>query len=115
MMNRQMRRQARRQQAKQGGQSPSQAQQPLAMLQKVQEELETTTVEGSAGGGVVKVVVTGKQTVESVEIAPEAVEDLEMLQDLVVAAINDAMNKSQELASEKLSIITGGMNIPGLT
>ena len=113
MMNRQMRRQAKRQQAK--GQGGIQAQQPLAMLQKVQEELETLTVEGSAGGGVVKVVVTGKQTVDSVEIAPEAVEDLEMLQDLVTAAVNDALTKSQEMASEKLSVITGGMNIPGLT
>ena len=62
-----------------------------------------------------KVVVTGKQTVESVEIAPEAVEDVELLQDLVTAAVNDAMTKSQELASEKLSVITGGLNIPGLT
>lgn len=113
MMNRQMRRQAKRQQAK--SQGSVQAQQPLAMLQKVQEELETLTVEGSAGGGVVKVVVTGKQTVESVEIAPEAVEDLEMLQDLVTAAVNDGLTKSQEMASENLSVITGGMNIPGLT
>ena len=112
-MNRQMRRQAQRQQGKQQGQA--QMQQPMAMLQKVQEELETVTVEGSAGGGVVKVVVTGKQTVESVEIAPEAVEDVELLQDLVTAAVNDAMTKSQELASEKLSVITGGLNIPGLT
>jgi DNA-binding YbaB/EbfC family protein len=111
-MNRQMRRQARRQQGKQPG---GQAQQPLAMLQKVQEELETLTVEGSAGGGVVKVMVTGKQTVESVEIAPEALEDVEMLQDLVTAAVNDALNKSQEMASEKLSSITGGLNLPGLT
>ena len=110
-MNRQMRRQARRQQGKQ----QPQAQQPLAMLQKVQEELETLTVEGSAGGGVVKVLMTGKQTVESVQIAPEAVEDVEMLQDLVTAAVNDALNKSQEMATQKLSAITGGMNIPGLT
>ena len=85
------------------------------MLQKVQEELETLTVEGSAGGGVVKVVMTGKQTIESVEIAPEAVEDVELLQDLVTAAVNDALSKSQEMASEKLGVITGGMNIPGLT
>ena len=113
MMNRQMRRQAQRQQGRQQGQP--QIQQPLAMLQKVQEELETLTVEGSAGGGVVKVVVTGKQTVESVEIAPEAAEDVELLQDLVTAAVNDAMNKSQEMASEKLGAITGGLNIPGLT
>jgi len=111
MMNRQMRRQAQRQQ----GKSQPQIQQPLAMLQKVQEELETLTVEGSAGGGVVKVVMTGKQTVEAVEIAPEAAEDVEMLQDLVTAAVNDALNKSQEMASEKLGAITGGMKIPGLT
>ena len=111
MMNRQMRRQAQRQQ----GKNQPQGQQPLEMLQKMQEELETLTVEGSAGGGVVKVVMTGKQTVESVEIAPEAVEDVEMLQDLVTAAVNDALSKSQEMASQKLSTITGGMNIPGLT
>ena len=110
-MNRQMRRQARRQQ----GKPQLQDQQPMAMLQKVQEELETLTVEGSAGGGVIKVVMTGKQTVESVEIAPEAVDDVEMLQDLVTAAVNDALSKSQEMASQKLSVITGGINIPGLT
>ena len=62
-----------------------------------------------------KVLMTGKQTVESVQIAPEAVEDVEMLQDLVTAAANDALNKSQEMATQKLSAITGGMNIPGLT
>ena len=109
-MNRQMRRQAQKQQGKQ----PSSAQDPVAMLQKVQEELGTLTVEGSAGGGVVKVVVTGKQTVESVEIAPEALEDVEMLQDLVTAAVNDALSRSQELAQEKLGVITGGMGLPGL-
>jgi DNA-binding YbaB/EbfC family protein len=114
MMNRQMRRQARRQQAKQQTQQV-QAQQPMEMLQKVQDELETLTCEGSAGGGVVKVIITGRQTVESVEIAPEALEDVEMLQDLVTAAVNDALNKSQEMASEKLSSITGGLNLPGLT
>ena len=113
MMNRQMRRQARRQQGKQ--QAQSQSQQPMDMLQKVQDELEALTVEGSAGGGAVKVVITGKQTVESVEISPEAVEDLEMLQDLVTAAVNDGLSKSQELASEKISALTGGLNIPGLT
>ena len=92
-----------------------QAQKQLAQLQKIQEELETMTVEGSAGGGAVKVVMTGKQTVESVSIEPDALEDVEMLQDLVTAAVNDALNKSQEMASEKLSAITGGLNIPGLT
>jgi DNA-binding YbaB/EbfC family protein len=91
-----------------------QAQRLQAQLQKVQEELETLTVEGSSGGGVVKVVMTGKQTVESVTIEPEAAEELEMLQDLVTAAVNDAFNKTQELASQKMSAVTGGMNIPGL-
>ena len=114
MMNRQMRRAARRQQGKGSPQTNAQVQQPMAMLQKVQEELETMTVEGSAGGGVVKVVMTGKQTVESVEIDPDAAEDVEMLQDLVTAAVNDALNKSQEMASEKLSVLTGGLDIPGL-
>ena len=114
-MNRQMRRAARRQQAKGSGRTNAQAQPPMAMLQKVQDELETMTVEGSAGGGVVKVIMTGKQTVESVEIDTDAAEDVEMLQDLVTAAVNDALNKSQELASEKLSVLTGGLDIPGLT
>lgn len=91
-----------------------QAQKLQAQLQKVQEELETLTVIGTAGGGVVKVVMTGKQSVESVTIEPEAAEDVELLQDLVAAAVNDAFNKTQELASQKMSSVTGGMNIPGL-
>ena len=92
-----------------------QAQRMQAQLQKIQEELETATVEGSAGGGVVKVVMTGKQMVESVTIEQEAAEDVELLQDLVAAAFNDATNKTQEMAASKMSAITGGMNIPGLT
>ena len=92
-----------------------QAQRMQAQLQKIQEELETLTVEGSAGGGVVKVTMTGKQVVESVTIEPEAAEDVELLQDLVVAAFNDATEKTQQLAASKMSVITGGMNIPGLT
>ena len=116
MMNRQMRRQARKIQAKQQqGKQPLPAQQPMEMLQKVQDELETLNVEGSAGGGVVKVIMTGKQTVESVEIDPEALEDVEMLQDLVTAAVNDALTRSQEMASQKLSALTGGLDIPGIT
>ena len=91
-----------------------QAQQLQARLQKAQEELESSVVEGSAGGGAVKVVMTGKQQVESVEIAPEAAEDVELLQDLVTAAVNDAANKVQEMASKKLGSLTGGMKIPGL-
>ena len=96
MMNRQMRRQARRQQEKSQGQAPGQ--QSVNLLQQMQEELESMTTEGSAGGGVVKVVMSGKQVVESVEIAPEAVEDVELLQDLIIAAVNDALNKSQQMA-----------------
>ena len=91
-----------------------QAQRQLAQLQKIQEELEATTVTGTAGGGVVRVVMTGKQQVESVAIEPEAAEDLELLQDMIAAAVNDASAKAQELAADKMSVITGGMNIPGL-
>ncbi len=91
-----------------------QAQRLQAQLTKIQEELETLTVEGSAGGGVVKVVMTGKQVVQKVTIAPEAAEELELLQDLVLAAVNDAFAKTQELAAKKMAVVTGGMNIPGL-
>jgi DNA-binding YbaB/EbfC family protein len=90
-----------------------QAQKQLAQLQKIQEELETITVEGSAGGGAVKVVMTGKQIVESVTIDPEAAEEVDLLQDMVLAAVNDASTKAQELAAQKMSVVTGGMNIPG--
>ena len=114
-MNRQFK---RRQGRAAGGGNQSQAQQMQAQLQKIQElqeELETMTAEGTAGGGVVKVVMTGKQTIESVEIVPEALEDVELLQDLIAAAFNDAISKTQELAAAKMGSITGGMNIPGLT
>ena len=90
-----------------------QAQKQLAQLQKIQEELETMTVEGSAGGGAVKVIMTGKQIVESVTIEPEAAEEVDLLQDMVLAAVNDASTKAQELAAQKMSVVTGGMNIPG--
>ena len=91
-----------------------QAQRLQAQLEKVQEELETLTVEGTAGGGVIKVVMTGKQVVESVTIDPEAMEDADLLQDLVAAAVNDAFSKTQELAAQKMGAITGGLKIPGL-
>jgi DNA-binding YbaB/EbfC family protein len=90
-----------------------QAQKQLAQLQKIQEELETLTVEGTAGGGAVKVTMTGKQIVESVVIDPEAAEEVELLQDMVLAAVNDAATKAQELAAQKMAVVTGGMNIPG--
>ena len=91
-----------------------QAQKLQAQLEKVQEELETLTVEGSAGGGVIKIVMTGKQVVETVSIDPEAMEDADLLQDLVAAAVNDAFSKTQELAAQKMGAITGGLKIPGL-
>jgi len=92
-----------------------QAQQLQAKLAKAQEELEKTTVEASSGGGAVKVVVTGQQKVCSVKISPEAVDpkDVSMLEDLVLTAINEGLQKSKELAASKLGAITG-VNVPGL-
>tara|TARA_B100001013_G_scaffold226901_1_gene139044 strand:- start:2535 stop:2843 length:309 start_codon:yes stop_codon:yes gene_type:complete len=94
-----------------------QAQQLQKQMAKVQEEIENSKVENSVGGGVVKVVITGKMIVESIEIDPEVLdsEDVEMLQDLVQTAINGAIEKAQELASTKMGALTGGLNIPGLT
>ena len=94
-----------------------QAQQLQTRLAKAQEELEGVVVEASAGGGAVKVVITGKLKIQSIEISPDAVnpEDVEMLQDLVMAATNEAIDKAQEMAQSRLSAITGGMKIPGLT
>ena len=91
-----------------------QAQKLQAQLQKAQRDLEDSTVVGTAGGGVVRVVMTGKQTIESVEIDPEAAEDIELLQDLVTAAVNDAAAKVQEMAAQKLGGLASGLNIPGL-
>lgn len=94
-----------------------QAQELQAKLQKTQEELANETVEASAGGGAVTVVVTGHQEVKSVKISPEVVdaEDVEMLEDLVLSALNEAMRKSQELAASRLGALTGGLKLPGLT
>ena len=94
-----------------------QAQQLQKQMAKMQEEIENSKIENSVGGGVVKVVGTGKMIVESIEIDPEVVdaEDVEMLQDLVQTAINGAIEKAQELASTKMGALTGGLNIPGLT
>ncbi len=85
-------------------------------LLKAQEELGNETVEGTAGGGAVKIAMTGHQKVQSVTIDPEVVdpEDVEMLQDLVTAAVNEAVSKSHELATKRLGSVTGGMKIPGL-
>lgn len=91
-----------------------QAQQLQNRLAKAQQELEELSVEGSAGGGVVRVTMSGKQEVTAVVIDPEAAEDIDLLQDLVAAAVNDAFARTQELAAEKMGSVTGGMNIPGL-
>ncbi|EGK10063.1 YbaB/EbfC family nucleoid-associated protein [Kroppenstedtia eburnea] len=87
-----------------------------AQMAKAQEELADKEVEGTAGGGVVKVVMNGHKQVLSVEIDPEAVdpEDVEMLQDMVTAAFNEAMKNVDDLVSKDLGKLTGGLNIPGL-
>jgi DNA-binding YbaB/EbfC family protein len=92
------------------------AQQMQQEMARVQGELETATVDGSAGGGVVRATVTGKQELVSVTIDPAAVDaaDVEMLQDLVVAAVNDALGGSRKLAEQKMAAVTGGLRIPGL-
>ena len=93
-----------------------QAQQLQAKLAKAQEELGNMTVEATSGGGAVKVVMDGHQKVHSVEISSEviAAADAELLQDLVMTAVNEAVAKSQELVNKRLSSLTGGLNIPGL-
>ena len=93
-----------------------QAQQLQKRLNEAQEALENESVEASSGGGVVTATVSGKQKLLSIRIEPAAVDpdDVSILEDLVLAAVNEAMDKAQELASRRLGAITGGMNIPGL-
>ena len=83
---------------------------------KLQQELETRTIEAQAGGGMVKVVVNGKFEIVSLQIEKDVVnpEDIEMLQDLIVAAVNEGIRKAQEMASAEMAKITGGLNIPGM-
>ena len=92
------------------------AQQMQQEMQRIEGELRDAQVDGSAGGGVVKAVVTGKQELVSIAIDPSAVDpsDVEMLQDLIVAAVNDGLAASRRLAEEKMSAVTGGLRIPGL-
>ena len=93
-----------------------QAQQMQARMAKIQEELAEARTEATAGGGVVKVTVVGGSRLEAIVIDPEVVdpEDIEMLQDLVMAAVNEAMDTAQAEAQKKMAEITGGLNIPGL-
>jgi len=87
-----------------------------ANMAKAQEELAAATVEGTAGGGAVVIVLTGTQDIKSIRIQKDAVdpEDVETLQDLVVAAFTDALKKSRELAVQRLGGVTGGLKIPGM-
>jgi nucleoid-associated protein EbfC len=89
-----------------------QVQQMQTKMAKVQADLEQETVERSAGGGAVKVVVNGQQKLLSISIEPDVAEDLEMLQDLVVAAVNDAMDRSRELAAERMQSVAAGLGLP---
>lgn len=93
-----------------------QAQQMQARIARVQQELETKEVEATAGGGMVTARANGKQQLLDLKIEKAVVdpEDIEMLQDLVLAAVNEAIKKSQEMIQEEMSKVTGGMNIPGM-
>jgi hypothetical protein len=98
------------------GKMMKQVQQAQVKMAEVQEELKNETVEASAGGGMVKVVMTGDMQVRSVEIDPAAVDpdDVELLSDMVAAAVNEAVRAAQELAANKMAAVTGGLNVPGL-
>jgi len=93
-----------------------QAQMMQKRMAQLQQELEERRIEATAGGGMVTAVVSGKQQLISLTIDPQAVDpnDVEMLQDLVVAAVSEALKQSHKLAQEEMGKITGGMNIPGL-
>lgn len=93
-----------------------QAQKLQKKMLKTQEELVKKTVEAASGGGMVKVIANGGQRIESIVLEKEVVdpEDIEMLQDLVLAAVNDALKKSQDMVSAEMGKLTGGLNIPGL-
>ena len=98
------------------GQLTRMAQEMQANMARVQEELRDTTVEATVGGGAVRVAMTGAQELRSVEIDPATVDasDVELLQDLVFAAVTDALAQSKRLAEEKMAAISGGLGLPGL-
>jgi nucleoid-associated protein EbfC len=98
------------------GQITKIAQQMQTQMTQAQQELAETTLEASAGGGAVRVVITGAQEVRAVEIDRSAVDpdEVEMLQDLVMTAINDAIVRSKELERDRMSSIAGGMGLPGM-
>lgn len=94
-----------------------QAQKLQSQIFKLQEELADKTVETTVGGGMVKAVANGKQELLSIKIEPEVVDpnDVQMLEDLVVAAVNDALKKAQEMVTQEMTKLTGGFKIPGIT
>jgi len=98
------------------GNMMKQAQQLQARMLKMQEELAEKTVESAVGGGMIKVVANGRQQIVSIRIEKEVVnpDDVDMLQDLILAAVNDALGKSQEMVSSEMGKLTGGLSLPGL-
>jgi DNA-binding YbaB/EbfC family protein len=103
--------------AKGMGNMMKQAQKLQSKIFKLQEELADRTVETTVGGGMVKAVANGKQELLSIKIDPEVVDpgDVQMLEDLITAAVNDVLKKSQEMVSQEMTKLTGGFNIPGIT
>lgn len=98
------------------GQLMKQAQQIQTKMAKLQEDLGDRTVEASSGGGMVIAVANGRQEVLSIKIEPEVIDpdDVEMLQDLIMAAVNDALARAKEMVNEEMGKLTKGMNIPGM-
>jgi len=94
-----------------------QAQELQSKLAKAQQELGEITLEASSGGGVVKIIINGQQEIQSVKISPEVInpDDVELLEDLVLTAVKEAVAKSKETAAKQLGELTGGLKIPGLT
>jgi len=91
-----------------------QAQQLQAKLLRIQEEVGEKTVDASAGGGMVVATVNGKNQLINIKIDPEAAKDVEMLQDMIVAAVSNAQEAAQEMMKQAMASLTGGMNIPGM-
>ena len=103
--------------AKGMGNMLKQAQKLQSKIFKLQDQLADKTVETTVGGGMVKAVANGRQELLSIKIEPEVVDpnDVQMLEDLIMAAVNDALKKAQEMVSEEMAKLTGGFNIPGIT
>ncbi len=93
-----------------------QAKQMQEQISKLQEELEEREIESSSGGGAITLKITGKQQITALKIDPDAVdlEDMELLEDMIIAAVNEGIKKSQEMVSSEMARITGGIKIPGL-